>query len=252
MSIPRHALSSNCIHVTQRGVGKRIIFEDDADKRRFLRTLSFKLEDSDVEILAWCLMDNHFHLLVNAELDDLSKLMQRVSISYAQHFNGRHGHIGKLYQGRYRAQAITTNEHLLAAIRYIHLNCRDMDDADPRYYPWSSYRECVGCKDVEGLGICHIEKTVALFDGIEDFARFHEESNEISANHDFSNSPSRMTNLEAQCIAVQELGPDYSNSLIAMPRTLRNESLKRLKARGLSIRQIERLTGIGKNIIARA
>lgn len=252
MSIPRSALSSKYIHITQRGIGRHLIFEDCVDMRRFLRILLEKLQDSSVEILAWCLMDNHFHLLVNADSDSLSKLMQRLSISYVQYFNGRHGHVGRLFQGRFHARGIKSDAHLLSTIRYIHLNCRDSNCDDPARYSWSSYRECIGCRNVEGIGICHSDQTIAFFGDIESFLRFHEDVCTENASRDFDFAPSRITNHEARRIAVDAMGSDFSDALVAMPRELRNEKLRDLKKLGLSVRQIERLTGIGRGIISRA
>ncbi|WP_418743026.1 transposase, partial [Enorma massiliensis] len=118
----RATLPSDFIHVTTRGLGRRIIFEDDLDKERFLSILSTKLTDSESRVYAWCLMDNHIHLLLRANSADLSKSMQRIGVSYAQYFNGRHGHVGKVFQNRFNAHPIMGETHLLATIRYIHRN----------------------------------------------------------------------------------------------------------------------------------
>lgn len=155
MRKPRHTLSSEFIHVTQRGLGRRIIFEEDCDRRRYLATLKNKAGECDVSILAWALMENHEHFLVKADHAALSRLMQRVGVSYAQYFNGRHGHVGKVFQNRFSSEAIETDAHLLSAIRYIHRNAEAAGVMDTATYPWSSYREIVGeDAELEGAGIC--------------------------------------------------------------------------------------------------
>lgn len=83
MRKPRQHLSSKFVHVTQRGLGKRIIFEDGEDKRRYLEFLKSKLEGTDIRVLAWVLMDNHSHLLIQALPSDLLRLMQRLGVGYA-------------------------------------------------------------------------------------------------------------------------------------------------------------------------
>lgn len=238
--------------MTQRGLGRRIIFEDDDDRRAFLEILRAKAEPEDVDILAWCLMDNHVHMIVRCDVRTLSKLMQRLSISYAQRFNGRHGHVGKVFQNRFRSQPIKSNEHLLSAIRYIHLNSRDAGFSSPDRYAWSSYRECVGCEDVEGAGICDVAQVLAIFDGADAFMRFHEEPDVIDGVSDFRPLGFRISDSEAKEIAVRQLGSGFADQLLVMSLDERNKALRLLKDLGLSVRQIERITGIGRGIIARA
>ncbi len=131
----RYELSSNFIHVTQRGLGRRALFEDDVDKRRYLDTLKRMMSEYDASILAWTLMTNHVHLLMKTTSATLSRLMQRVGISYAQYFNGRHGHVGKVFQNRFSSKAIEIEDHLLATIRYIHRNAETAQRASTPDYP---------------------------------------------------------------------------------------------------------------------
>lgn len=151
MRKPWQHLSSKFVHVTQRGLGKRIIFEGGEDKRRYLEFLKSKLEGTDIRVLAWVLMDNHSHLLIQALPSDLSRFMQRLGVSYAQYFNGRHGHVGKVFQNRFSSEAIEDDAYLKAVIRYIHRNPENANLADKETYSWSSYREICGRNcDLEG------------------------------------------------------------------------------------------------------
>lgn len=252
MSAPRHDLESEYVHVTQRGIGHRLIFEDDADKTRFLGTLAKKSESLDVAILAWCLMDNHFHLLVRAEPEQLSSFMQRTLISYAQYFNGRHGHVGKVFQNRFRSQAVLDDSHLLAAIRYHTPERMDAGIADPAAYRWSSFRECAGLENAEFPGLCDAKATVALFGSADEFARFHEASAADEETFVVPFFKPRLNDSEAKGAIAAQLGEGYCDKLASMPKPERDAQLRRLKQSGLSVRQIERLTGIGRGIVARA
>lgn len=78
-------------HVFDRGNSKQIIFEDDSDRYRFLSDISDRFARHDVAVLAWCLMDNHFHLMVDDPFDNLSKAMQCALTAYAKYFNGKRG-----------------------------------------------------------------------------------------------------------------------------------------------------------------
>lgn len=78
-------------HVFDRGNSKQIIFEDDSDRYRFLSDISDRFAHHKVAVLAWCLMDNHFHLMVDDPFDNLSKAMQCALTAYAKYFNGKTG-----------------------------------------------------------------------------------------------------------------------------------------------------------------
>ncbi len=249
----RHDLSSEYVHVTQRGLGRRLIFEDDADRRRFLKSLKEKATDSHVSVLAWCLMDNHVHLLVKARSADLSKMMQRLGTSYAQYFNGRHGHVGKVFQNRFSSWAVETDAHLLTVIRYIHRNAEDAGVATPQDYPWSSYREIIGeSVDIEGPGLCNVATTIRLFGSIDEFRKFHEIENEQDGFTRIDAYRPRLSDDDAREIVTRHYGVEFSDRLASLPKQERDEALRLLKDLGISIRQLERLTGIGRGPIARA
>lgn len=88
---PRKQSPANIYHVTNRGVSRQIIFEDDADRERFLVTLRRFMAEFDGELYAWCLMSNHFHLLFHMDLEDISLLMKKVGVSYAAYFKAKYG-----------------------------------------------------------------------------------------------------------------------------------------------------------------
>ena len=252
----RESLPSRYVHVTTRGIGRRTIFEDDADRRRFLETLNGKLHGRAPEtaVLAWCLMENHAHLLFRAESAELSRLMQRLGTSYAQYFNGRHGHVGRVFQNRFGSQPVQSDSHLRAVIRYIHAkNARDAGVPAPADYVWSSYREIAGIGGVcEGAGIVDVGFARDLFGSVGEFISFHEKANEEDVLVNIDARGRRLGDAEAREVAVRLLGESFVDNVCAMQREERDEALARLKAAGLSIRQIERLTGIGRSVISRA
>jgi len=147
-SMPRPArdLPECCIfHVTARGNDRRRIFADACDRRRFLRLIGQAMHRFDVKALAYCLMDNHYHFIVHAQLEDLSKAMRYVNAGYALGFNRRHGASGHLFQGRFHAVLIDADEYLFRASTYAELNpVRAGLVAHPADWAWSSYRVHVG------------------------------------------------------------------------------------------------------------
>jgi putative transposase len=136
-------------HVTCRGNARQIIFSSDADRSTFLDLLGRSSDIYRTEILAYVLMDNHFHLLVKTPLGNLQEFMRHFNISYTGWYNRRHRRSGHLYQGRYHSFLIDADNYLTEVSRYIHLNpvktkrMKAHDAAARRKalgaYPWSSY-----------------------------------------------------------------------------------------------------------------
>lgn len=109
-------------HVTSRGNERREIFRDDRDRKRFLEALKESIERFRVEVHCYVLMFNHFHLLLKTIEANLSLFMQRFNTAYAAYYNLRHGRVGHLYQGRFKAILVEADEYLKELSRYVHLN----------------------------------------------------------------------------------------------------------------------------------
>ena len=125
-------------HVFNRGVEQREIFLDDADRRSFVSLLGLSARRFRWALDAYTLMGNHFHLIITAELDRLSRGMHGVSFRYAQAFNERHSRIGHLFQGRFGARSIEDETYFLDACAYVFDNpVRAGLCDDARHYPWS-------------------------------------------------------------------------------------------------------------------
>jgi putative transposase len=132
-------------HITVRGNEKKPIFRDDTDRYHFLRLLAKTIERFGWLCYSYCLMDNHFHLLIETPLPNLSEGMKILNGSFTQFFNWRHIRVGHLFQGRFHAILVEKNSYLLELCRYIPLNavragmCPEAGD-----YRWSSYRAMMG------------------------------------------------------------------------------------------------------------
>ena len=142
-------------HVYNRGAGKQPIFLDDQDRSKFLSLLARHLDPDDtsrrsdglayplfdVELVAYCLMDNHFHLLLyqKDDVSAVSHLLKSVGTAYTMYFNKKYRGSGHLFQGAFKSSRITSAPYLLHITRYIHMN--------PRYYlryRWSSIGAYLG------------------------------------------------------------------------------------------------------------
>ncbi|MFZ1323686.1 MAG: transposase [Candidatus Saccharimonadales bacterium] len=178
-------------HVYNRGAGKQPIFLDDYDKEYYLHLIARYLDpkvndfdgsgaeypkfDSDVELLAYCLMRNHIHLLfyIKHEPSALPLLIKSLTVSYTMYFNLKYTRPGTLFQGKYRAARITRDDYLQHISRYIHLNPRNY-----ARYQYSSYRSYTGGAVPRWL---HPERILQIFKGYDyrNFVDDHKEHKSV-------------------------------------------------------------------------
>jgi REP element-mobilizing transposase RayT len=132
-------------HLVSRGVRKLPIYTDAESRRRFLALLDETIDRHEWELHAWCLMTNHFHLLVTTIEPTVSEGMQYLNGCYAQWYDWRHGYEGHVFERRFWSALVETDYHLLEAARYIVLNpvraglCETAAE-----WNWSSYGKTMG------------------------------------------------------------------------------------------------------------
>lgn len=141
----RICIPGGVYHVIARGNERAPIYRDDADRFRFLRTLALVVDRFGWLCHAYCLMGNHYHLVVETPRPNLPTGMQQLNGPYAQGFNERHGRCGHVFQARYRSILVEKDSHLLALCRYVVLNpVRAGLCPGPGAYYWSSYQATAG------------------------------------------------------------------------------------------------------------
>ncbi len=137
----RQKAESGYYHIMNRGNERRSIFMDDEDRQKYLDLLARQVGKGNVDVLAYCLMDNHIHLLIRegANENGLTAAMRSLGTAYVGYFNEKYNRSGHLFQNRYKGEAVENEAYLLTALRYIHQNpvkagiCSAVAD-----YPWSS------------------------------------------------------------------------------------------------------------------
>lgn len=149
MSRPlRIEFSGALYHVTSRGDGREDIFLDDDDRELFLQVLKEAGEIFNWAVHSYCLMGNHYHLLIETPDSNLSKGMRHLNGVYTQRFNRKHKRVGHVFQGRYKAIIVQKETYLLELARYIVLNpVRARMARSAKDWPWSSYRASADLAD---------------------------------------------------------------------------------------------------------
>jgi len=132
-------------HITSRGIEQKAIFQDDKDRDKFLYYLETAHQRYGAVIHVYCLMDNHYHLLLETPLGNLSQIMKHINGAYTTYYNIKRLRAGHLFQGRYKALLIEVDEYAGELSRYLHLNpVRAKIVNKPEEYKWSSYRSYLG------------------------------------------------------------------------------------------------------------
>jgi len=136
-------------HVTARGNGRMAIFLDDQDRHTFLELLARVVESHGLECHAYCMMTNHYHLVATTTEANLSKAVKQLDGPYGQWWNRRHGHVGHVFQGRFKAQVVQDDTYLLTVCRYVVLNpVRAHLVHAPEQWRWSSHKATAGLATV--------------------------------------------------------------------------------------------------------
>ncbi|MFH0790215.1 MAG: transposase [Candidatus Omnitrophota bacterium] len=133
-------------HVMGRGIDGLNIFHKEADKQDFITRLKDIQKESSMQIHAWCIMDNHFHLLYQTGRTNLSEFMRKLLTGYAINYNKRNKRRGYLFQNRYKSIIIDADEYYLPVVRYIHLNpvkAKIVSFSQLKEYAWTGHREII-------------------------------------------------------------------------------------------------------------
>lgn len=157
---------NTCYHITTRGNRKSDVFKDEQDFRVYLKIVSLAIaafHETPYQLISYCLMNNHVHLLVETSTQELGPLMKKINMNYAIYFNKKYQYVGYLNQDRFHADLIEDAFHLLTVSRYIHLNPVEAGIVKrPEEYPYSNYRAFI---DMRKCRLTHKERVLSHFEG---------------------------------------------------------------------------------------
>ena len=241
--MPRHArkrTDSNIYHVMLRGINRQQVFLEPDDYALFLKVLQECKALSGFCLHAYCLMGNHVHLLIRAEDEDISIAMKRIGVRFVQRINRKYGRTGHLFQDRYKSETVEDDGYFLNLIRYIHQNpVKAGLAASAADYPHSSYSAY--SHPVEG----QLVDSGLLYEMI-DRSQF-EELMLAPVSGTFLDIPEKSAALSDQktislirkIALVQE-----TNEMLQLDPVAMDKAIKQLLKKGVSVRQLSRLTGI--------
>lgn len=245
--MPRQARKhseSGIYHVMLRGINQQQIFEDTEDCDKFIQILHECKAVSEFKLFAYCLMNNHIHLLIRPETEPIEQVFKRIGARYVYWFNVKYQRAGHLFQDRFKSEPVENDAYFLMVLRYIHQNptkagiCRNIED-----YKYSSYQEYIAKS--------WVVDTNFVFDMISktEFERYNHTAN-FDQCLDVEDSPKiRVTDEQAKRIIRKVSKCENSTEFQKLEPKLRDEHIAILKQNGLSIRQISRLTGISKGLV---
>ena len=238
-------------HVSARGTGKQIIFETDDDRWEFLELMRDCCRDAGVTVVAWCLISNHVHLVLADYEDAMSAAMQRLLLTYARRFNKRTGRSGCLFRERFERRSLDADRQVMEAIRSVHADPQKAGISLIERYPWSSFAEYLRAYDNDMTrGYSDPSCVLELFGSAEGFIAYS-----LSTPDGVEPALGDMEETEWERHAFAEklakgLGVPL-HGVKAAPSAQRNIVIFGLHDAGLTGRQIERYTGIGKSTVSR-
>ena len=244
--------STGIYHIITRGINQQNIFSCDDDYERFLNTLIRYCRKSSCEIYAYCLMDNHIHLLLKEGLEPLATTMKKIGTSYVYYYNWQYNRKGHLFQDRFKSEPVEDDTYFLTVLRYIHLNPIKAGIADdPASYPYSSYTEYTNranlINPIFALNMFHQDKDQA----IEEFIKFHYQPNDDKCL-DITEKRETFSDKTIRELVSKKYHLELATLSNTKPKT-QKKVLTYLKGlNSCSLRQLARLTGLTVNQIVRA
>lgn len=232
-----------------RGINKQPIFRMNEDRLRYLEVLAEVQEKVPFVLHAYCLMDNHVHLLLQELEESVGDIMKRIGASYVYWFNRKYERVGHLFQARFRSEVVEDDSYFLTVLRYIHQNRVRAKLVDRCIdYHWSSYVAYASAAQ-QGKALVNPSLGLGIMEGREALLRFMNTSNGDSCLD--LESVTQVTDSELLYLLAGLL--EGMPGLADMDSEQRNEILRQLKVvEGVSVRQISRLTGLGRWLISNA
>lgn len=234
-----------CIHhVILRGNNQQIIFEDKYDYQQFINILKHYKESCEFKLYAYCLMDNHVHLLIEHTTVELDVIMKKIEVKFVRWYNQKYQRIGNLFQDRYKSEPVNNFAYFRTVFRYIHQNPLHAGlEVALGTYPWTSYYDYLYMDS----SFMDIDKALDMFADHETCMKYLQtDAKETCLEH---YSSVRLPDAEALRIIRENTTCNSPSDFQHLDILTRNRYLEQLIHSGISVRQLSRLTGISRTSI---
>jgi REP element-mobilizing transposase RayT len=249
---PRVLSSTGIYHIILRSVNQHIIFEEDADYRKFLYILADCSEKYDIDIYAYCLMDNHIHLMVRMPHDTLASFFQSLGTRFVRWYNTKYCRTGHLFQDRFHSTVIDSKAYFLSTLTYIHDNpikaniCRH-----PSEYRWSSYNGYYG----ENNPLLNVKFAYDVAGSKESLIKYFTGNSNLPENEEIlkidNNTSHFVTDEKALNIFKNVTKLNSTSEVEHLDKKQRNFYVRNLKREGLTLKQIARIMDISLSTVNR-
>ena len=255
----REGSGTGIFHVMMRGINHQNIFEDTEDYYQFVNTLDrmrVRYDDegnpcgSNCTYYAYCLMNNHFHLLIREREEKVGETVKRISSSYVYYYNRKYGRDGHLFKERFKSEPVNDMAYFVTLLRYIHQNPVKAGIVEHvKDYEYSSWGEYDGTVDPV-FQICDTATVLRRvpFEQLKDLVNEMLPA-DVSCIDMEDPSRGRPSDDQVWQMIIEMTGVTNSTAFQKLDDESKRTVLKELKARGASHRQLERLTGIGRGVI---
>lgn len=249
---PRLLSSTGIYHTVLRSVNQHIIFEEDSDYQKFLYILRDSKKKYSIDIYAYCIMDNHIHMLIKSSPENLAPFFQSLGTRFAQWYNNKYARIGHLFQDRYFSTAIENDSSFLSALVYIHNNPVKANIClYPSEYRFSSYNAYYGAKNP----LVNISYAHDIVGSREELQKYF--SNPTPSNQedliDVGEQQKLFYTTDENAIQIfKDVTHLNSVSEIAhVNKVQRNAFIRELRDRGVTVKQIARIIDVSPKTVTR-
>ena len=257
----RQASGTGIYHVMMRGINHQNIFEEQEDYYQLLNTLDMMAQSYEPDgtpsgrnytLYAYCLMSNHIHLLIRERVDTIGMAIKRISSSYVYYYNHKYSRDGHLFRERFKSEPVNDMAYFMTLLRYIHQNpvkagmVKEVKDYE--FSSWHEYED----KNSTLFPLCDTRTVLNRISYNELNGLVNEPlSDDVSCLDIEDASKGRPSDDQVMLLIREKTGATNSSAFQQLPDEIRRSVLIELKGKRASLRQLERLTGIGKSMIYR-
>lgn len=246
--VSRQKSSTQIYHIVVKGADRQVLFEERRDYFKYLELLAYFKEECEFKLYAYCLMSNHVHLLIQTTTVPLETVFRKINTTYACWFNPKYDRTGFLQGGRYFSEPVEDKRYLLTVLRYIHFNPvkAGLENYPGEKYYCSSYKDYIN----NHSKLTDIDFIIDEFGNLENYIDYHKENTDEQCL-DIQTCKRRIPDDVAKEIIHDISGCKTATDFQKLTLSIQKIYICAIHKKGVSIRQLNRLTGTPRGVIER-